>query len=181
VSALAGQAHRDGLPLLRERQRRKGLLMQIQWNFRPKRASGGSRRSAPRLVGIIFMCVSLVPLVIGLFFLLNTLQFLGTATATATGTIVACPRPKSSSSACTPTVEFTTDKGQQISFTTAFASSAFEVGQQQPVDYDPNHPQDARIGSFLALWFVPTLLLGLGGLFFLIGGGLFTVSSILRR
>ena len=155
--------------------------MQTQGNPRPQRAYSGRRRASPRLFGIIFMSVSMVPLVIGLFFLLNTLQFLSTATATATGTIVSCPRPKSSSSACTPTVEFTTGRGQQISFTTSFASSAFAIGQQQPVDYDPNHPQDARIGSFLSLWFVPTLLFGLGGLFFLIGGVAAIIGVLQRR
>ena len=48
-----------------------------------------------------------------------------------------------------------------------------------PVRYNPDHPQDARIATFLALWFVPTLLLGLGGIFLLLGGGV-TVSMFFR-
>lgn len=155
--------------------------MQIQWNPQPRRISRVRKRASPVLFLAIFGGVGLILLGIGLFFLIDTRQFLSRATATATGTIVACPRPKSSSSACTPTVEFTTNQGQQISFTTSFSSSAFEVGQQQPVAYDPNHPQDARIASFLVLWFLPTLFLGMGGLFVLIGGGLFIVGSILGR
>ncbi|HEY7355359.1 MAG TPA: DUF3592 domain-containing protein [Ktedonobacterales bacterium] len=127
-------------------------------------------RSPAKIVGLIFLGLSLIPLAIGLFFLVDTLHFLGSATASATGSIVACQYPKSSSSACMPTVVFTTARGEQITFSESFASSGFAVGQQQPVAYDPANPQGARIANFLTLWFVPTLLLGLGGLFLLIGG-----------
>lgn len=128
------------------------------------------RRSAAKIIGLVFLGVAVIPLLIGLFFLVDTLQFLGSATASATGSIVACQYPKSSSSACMPTVVFTTARGERVTFSESFASSGFAVGQQQPVAYSPDNPHDARIATFLALWFVPTLLLGLAGLFLLIGG-----------
>lgn len=153
----------------------------MQASSPPQGASPRNPKRAAKIVGMIFLGISLIPLAVGLFFLIDTLQFLSSATATATGVIVSCPRPKSSSTACTATVAFTTAQGQSVTITTSFASSAFEVGQQQPVAYNPDHPQDARISSFLVLWFVPTLLLGLGGLFFLIGAIASTISYFARR
>ncbi|HEY7355068.1 MAG TPA: DUF3592 domain-containing protein [Ktedonobacterales bacterium] len=127
-------------------------------------------RSPAKIVGLIFLGLALIPLAIGLFFLVDTLHFLGSASASATGSIVACQYPKSSSSACMPTIAFTTARGEQITFSEPFASSGFAVGQPQPVAYSPDNPQDARVATFLTLWFLPTLLLSLGGLFLLIGG-----------
>ncbi len=139
------------------------------------------QRNPAKIIGLVFLGVSLIPLAIGLFFLVDTLRFLGSATATATGSIVACQYPKSSSSACMPTVVFTTARGETVRFSEPFASSGFAVGQQQPIAYNPDHPQDARIANFLTLWFVPTLLLGLGGLFLLIGGIATAIGFFRRR
>ncbi len=153
--------------------------MQIQWNPQPRRIYRVRRRGSPVLFLAIFGGVGLILLGLGLFFLSDTWHFLGRATATATGTIVACER--SGKGSCQPTVTFTTGRGEEITFSPSFSSTSFEVGQQQPVAYDPNHPQDARIASFLVLWFLPTLFLGMGGLFVLVGGGLFIVGSALGR
>src|SRR5262249_31794577 len=104
-----------------------------------------------KVVGVVFLFISLIPLGIGLFFLFDTLQFLGSATSKATSTIVSCPRPKKSSSACTTTFTFSTELGQSVTVTGSFACSGFEVGQQQPIVHDSAHPQEARIASFLGL------------------------------
>lgn len=128
------------------------------------------KRRPARVIGLIFLGLSVIPLGIGLFFLVDTLRFLGSAPATAVGAVVACQYPRSNSSACMPTVVFTTARGETVRFSEPFASSGFAVEQQQPVAYNPDDPQDARIANFLTLWFLPTLLLGLGGLFLLIGG-----------
>ncbi|HEY7349635.1 MAG TPA: DUF3592 domain-containing protein [Ktedonobacterales bacterium] len=153
----------------------------MQGRTQQQNTSTRSKRNPAKIVGPIFLGLSLIPLGVGLFFLVDTLQFLSRATGAATGSIVSCPRPKSSSSACTPTVVFKTASGETITFTDSVNSSGFAVGQQQPIAYDPDHPQDARIASFLTLWFVPTLLLGLGGLFLLIGGVGTTIGFFLRR
>ena len=153
----------------------------MQERSQPPEMPGRSKGRAARIVGPIFLGLSLLPLAIGLFFLIDTLQFLSRATSTATGTIVSCPRPKSNSSACTPTFAFTTAQGERVTVTSSLNSSGFAVGQQQPIAYNPDDPQDARIASFLGLWFLPTLLLGLGGLFFLIGGVGSVLGFFLRR
>jgi hypothetical protein len=130
---------------------------------------------------LIFLGLCILPLGLGLFFLVDTLQFLSRATATSTGAIVSCYYPKSNSSACTPTVVFTTAHGESVTFTPFFNSSDFAVGQQQPVAYDPGNPQDARIATFLTLWFLPTLLLGIGGLELVIGGVATSIGFLRRR
>ena len=44
-----------------------------------------------------------------------------------------------------------------------------------------SEPQDARIATFLSLWFTPTLLLGIGGLLLLIGGVGTSIGFLWRR
>lgn len=62
-----------------------------------------------------------------------------------------------------PTVTFTTEAGEVITFRSEIGSSSeFEVGDQVTVYYPEDAPESARIVSFLQLWFLPIILFVVG-------------------
>ncbi len=65
-----------------------------------------------------------------------------------------------------PTVRFSTITGEEVAFVSEVGSNpaAHKVGDRVTVLYDPHHPEDARIRSFLQLWFVPSLLAVVGAI-----------------
>lgn len=48
-------------------------------------------------------------------------------------------------------------------------SDAYELNDQQLIFYNPDDPSDARVGTFMNMWFLPVLLMGLGIVFFIVG------------
>jgi len=68
----------------------------------------------------------------------------------------------SSSSLCHPRVRFTTASGQEIDFVPSYSTNTLHEGYEVPVQYHPDHPQDAFISSFMELWVWPLLAGGLG-------------------
>lgn len=130
---------------------------------------------SPRLVGPIFMCFGLIFGIPALVIFINTQNSLQ-GTVAGQGRIVSCQMQEvtnennhSVSYVCQPMVHFTTTSGQEIEFVSSFSSDSFHAGDQVPVQYHPNHPQDAQISSFLSLWLLPLIFSGFGVLFFLIG------------
>ncbi len=92
----------------------------------------------------------------------------------ATGTIIACDfGPKGS---CDPTIRFTTQAGQQITFQASEGSSSYREGGTVPVKYHLNDPQNARIDDETPILLV---VIGMGALSMLIG--LFPVLRGLMR
>ncbi|PSB40184.1 DUF3592 domain-containing protein [Chamaesiphon polymorphus] len=71
-----------------------------------------------------------------------------------------------------PVVKFTPKSGKMTIFVANVASNppVFKKGQQVTVLYDPKDPSAAKIESWLELWFLPTMLGGLGSVFATIGG-----------
>ncbi len=63
----------------------------------------------------------------------------------------------------TPTVEFTTEKGQTIRFTQTY--SRVGVGDRVNVLYEPSNPSEARISEFWALWGWLLIALAIGSFF----------------
>lgn len=128
----------------------------------------GRRIGAPVLAAALFMVMGLLFFGIGLFVVIDTQHFLQRATAATTAVVVECDRTEKG--ACTPTLQFKTPSGETITVTSSVSSTAFEVGQQMPVVYDPHHPQEARMSSWFALWLFPSIFLGVGGVLFLLAG-----------
>jgi len=79
-----------------------------------------------------------------------------------------------------PHVRFVTARGEAVEFTSSVGSNpaGFDIGEHVIVLYDPSNPQDARIDSFVQLWFVP-LIVGFFGLVFATPGGV--ASIVLLR
>lgn len=68
-----------------------------------------------------------------------------------------------------PSVEFTTAQNQTIRFTeTIYQNPPYEIGSNVTVLYSPRDPFKARIKRFYALFFVPSVVLFLGILTFIL-------------
>lgn len=122
-----------------------------------------------RLVFSIFLGVGAIMLAIGVYVGLHTRQFISRA-ETAPGVVIANVWGTSSRTA-NPKVRFRTRNGQDIVFVSSVGSSppSYRENEAVTVLYDPDNPDHASIRSFLYLWFLPTLLLGMGVIFSSIG------------
>ena len=61
-------------------------------------------------------------------------------------------------------VQFQTASGSLIEFRTGGDSAAYRVGEQLPVVYRPEYPEQARVNRLFDLWFTPFVfvLMGIG-------------------
>ncbi|MEQ7128677.1 DUF3592 domain-containing protein [Actinopolymorpha sp. B11F2] len=132
------------------------------------------------LLGGIFGLVGSILLVVTVWVVVSTVSFLSSAER-LDGKVVELTEQTSSSSgsngsgtAWYPTVEFTVD-GETYSFQSSQGSNppAYEVGDTVEVAYDPDDPNDARLASVGAAYFVPLITGGLGIVFTPIGVTLF--------
>ncbi|MGQ9548509.1 MAG: DUF3592 domain-containing protein [Roseiflexus sp.] len=69
-------------------------------------------------------------------------------------------------------VEFSTFEGETIRFQSSVGTNPplHRVGDQVKVLYKPSNPQNAVFDSFWHLWFMPTLVCGIGGIMILFTG-----------
>ncbi|PKM31283.1 MAG: DUF3592 domain-containing protein [Gammaproteobacteria bacterium HGW-Gammaproteobacteria-11] len=122
-----------------------------------------------------------IALLLGAFFLYqNTQSFLADA-ATAEGVVTALTPSRSTDSVTyRPVVRFATQDGEVIEFTSTAGSNppSYATGEQVEVLYSPANPNSARIKGFFSLWGGASITGGLGGLFFILGGG-FMLSGAL--
>jgi len=140
--------------------------MQYEWSS----TSGGS---LPWWFYALFIGIGLVFTVVGACMLLSTQRFVAGA-ATTQGTVVDWALHHDSDdggSMYYPIVQFTAADGQRIEFEGNTGSNyrSFHKGAQVKVYYDPQDPQQARIGVFSELWLWDYLFLGMGLLFMAIG------------
>ena len=68
-----------------------------------------------------------------------------------------------------PKVQFTTQDGQIIQFSSSVRSSLWHKGDRVLVTYAPDNPVDVKIDGFAGRWFLPTLFGLLASVFLLIG------------
>lgn len=136
---------------------------------------------AQKALGFVFTFAGLVMLYFSWYNYDATNKFLNTAQSTS-GVVVDLERRHSSSTSSSgssttyaPVVEFTApESGQTITFTSNSSSNppAYDEGDDVTVLYDPAEPEEARIDSFMSLWFLPLLLLVMGGIFTPVGIGI---------
>lgn len=131
-------------------------------------------------VALIFGLVGIIPLCLGLYVLAERRAFVATALESE-GEVVAIVLATSKArtggddlNSYAPRVRFVTATGQPVEFQASAASSdtGYRVGDRVPVLYLPDAPDNASINTFFHLWIFPTILLGLGGVFTLLGAGL---------
>ncbi len=82
-----------------------------------------------------------------------------------------------------PVIEFTTTEGDTLTAepyqerNTTVDVNGYDVGDEVEVYYNPENPRDMFINDFMHVWFIPTLMGGMGGLFSVIGL-LWTVGAL---
>lgn len=130
------------------------------------------------LIGLIFLGVGVPMLLVAVYLFVRTRRFLETA-ADTTGVIVDLIASRSSEGGTTykAVVDFQTADGRMIRWTETMSSSpaAGQPGDQLPMKYDPDNPEDARIAKPFRMWFLPVFFLGMGIIF----GGIGAVLAVL--
>jgi len=139
------------------------------------------------LIPFLLSAVGAVFLVLGIRNFVRTRRFVSRASsATGTVTDVKTRTSTSHSSEGTrvrryryPVVRFQTQDGRTVEFETETGTTSFSQGpgEQVEVIYDPLKPEEARIKSFMMLWFRP-LILGVVGFFMFAFGAFFALIAL---
>jgi hypothetical protein len=140
-------------------------------------------RTGALLIGLTFTVIGLVVLFIGLFWLNATSERLKRM-IDGTGTVVEVTRRRIGDDInYYPRIEFQTQTGETFQFesNTGGSSTSYRVGDQVPILYNPQMPQDATINSWYEIWLPPIVvtILSLSGLapgIFALGLALFAKS-----
>ncbi|MFC6633346.1 DUF3592 domain-containing protein [Microbulbifer taiwanensis] len=123
-------------------------------------------------------------MLIGTFLLYsNTRDFLKTA-ITTDGTVVALVPSRSSNSVTyAPVIQFQDKTGRLVEFMSSSSSNppSYDEGEKVEVFYQASAPESARINGFFSLWGLPTILGGLGILFFLVGFSIIVFGRLKNR
>ena len=115
---------------------------------------------------IIFVLAGLIMLMIGIFLISTTFLFMNNAIKTK-ATIIDLVDIGRDGGGLAPVFLFENEGGAfiKIESNTSSPIETFEVGDTIEIFYDPNNPYNAKINSFVQLWFIPTFLSLLGILF----------------
>lgn len=146
-----------------------------------------------KVVKYLITVMGLGSLAVSLFFYNSTSTFLKDA-ARAEGTVVELNRTESktkssdglryeTSVSYKPVVNFVTAKGEKIELVSIMGSNPpmYHKGQKVEVLYLPAEPHKAEINDFFSLWGIPVMFGVVGGVFFLVGGGMMLSSSLKAR
>lgn len=129
---------------------------------------------------VIFALVGVGMLVGAFFSFQSTSTFLETATAKP-GVVTDLIRSRSSdSNAYYPLVRFEDEKGRLTEFLSSSGSNppSYSRGETVRVLFMPGNAESARIDGFFSLWGVTLIVGGLGGVFFMVGAGMFVVPAV---
>ncbi len=124
--------------------------------------------SSTTVVGLIFLPMSLLILLAGIWLYVRTQRFVGAARQT-TARVVDMQIDEEGETYY-PIFEFTTVEGTMLRTKGSTGSNppAHQVGDTVSILYDPQRPENACEYKFADLWALPSMALGLGGLFTLI-------------
>lgn len=122
----------------------------------------------------VFLGIGCLMLAFAVLVLINTKRFIAGAASTQGTVVELIEKRDSDGSTYKPVVRYQAPDGRVITYTASFSSNppAYDVGEIVEVLYAPDDPQDVKIKGFMSLWFLPTLLGGMGLIFAGIGGGI---------
>jgi hypothetical protein len=139
------------------------------------------------VMGPVMVVIGAILLLIGWSWYGKTAAWVA-AGATATGTVVEMNQRQSTSDSGSnimyqPVIEFETETGEVIRYTDPISTSSprHQIGDQVEIVYNRNFPTDARENNFLSLHLPTAIVMGMGGLFLLIGliGGIRSLMLVL--
>jgi hypothetical protein len=117
--------------------------------------------------GLMFAGIGTLLLIIGLCIFINSSSFVSKS-SDAKGVVVRLESHNSSNETSTnPIIKFSTENNT-YEFESNISAN-YSIGEHVNVLFNPYYPQDARINSFVALYLIPTILSGVGGVFAIIG------------
>ena len=135
------------------------------------------------LTKYIFTIVGILLLSVAFIFYFKINSFLSEAIE-ANGTVVDYVKSRSSDSTTyKPVVQFNTQDGEKIEFTSSSGSSSkkYRTGANVEVLYLPLKPEKAKINSFFSLWGFHMIFGLLGAVFFGVGAGMFSLPILKKR
>lgn len=125
----------------------------------------------PLLIGLLFIAIGIFILISAVVSLLKRRKQNASSQPT-TGVVVGFAREMGRSGYLFyPQVEFQLATGQIIRFQSAVGSNraTYGIGQQVKVLFSSYNPQEAEIDSVSAMWLLPGCMIGMGGIFLIIG------------
>ncbi len=130
-----------------------------------------TRAVIPWWVFALFTGIGLILLVVGGFLASKTSRFLASAIEAAGEVVdITSYEDDEGQTMYRPVIRFTTQDGQEHEITGSTSSSwAPELGREVTVLYNPDSPRNADLKGFTNQWLAPSIFLGLGGLFFVLG------------
>jgi hypothetical protein len=137
------------------------------------------------LIPFLLSMVGVVFLILGSRNFVRTRRFVSRASS-VTGTVTDVKIRKSTSHSSEdprirqyPVVQVQTQDGRMVEFESETGISSFSrgPGEQVEVLYDPLRPEEARIKSFMMLWFAP-LIFSVLGFFMFVFGALFALIAL---
>jgi Protein of unknown function (DUF3592) len=125
-----------------------------------------------------FAAIGLVLLAGALFWIQQTRWFLNEAIV-AEGTVVDLVR-SGGDSTYRPVVRFRAAGSREVEFTSGAGTNppAYSRGEKVEVLYRPSKLEDASIKGFVSLWLGPTIVGGLGAVFFAIGASMIVFGRL---
>lgn len=135
------------------------------------------------IIKYVFTVIGLAMFVGAFFMYSNTQNFLSEAIVTK-GSVTQLIRSRSSDSTTyRPVVEFKTQNDRVVEFTSSTGSNppSYSQGDVVEVLYQEDSPHEAKINGFFSLWGGTAILGGLGSVFFIIGFGIISVSTLKDR
>ena len=131
------------------------------------------------LIPFLLSAVGALFLVLGIRSSLRTRRFVSQASS-ATGAVTGVKTRTSTSHSSDgfdvrsyryPVVRFQTRDGRTVEFESRTGTTSFSQGPGERVEvlYDPLKPEEARIKTFMMLWFVPLIFVVLGFFMFAFG------------
>lgn len=122
------------------------------------------------IVGVVFSMIGFLMLMGAGLWAQKTFSFKERAQAVEGEVVEMVANRGSDSTTYAPKYSFMAN-GQQYNVISSTSSNppAYSVGEKVQVLFDPANPLDARIDSFMGLWFGPTLISVMGSIFFLVG------------
>jgi Protein of unknown function (DUF3592) len=123
-------------------------------------------------------------MLVGAFFLYkNTSEFVSSATVVE-GEVVDFETHRSDGSTMyAPVVNFYTKDNAPHQFVSSVSSNpaSYDIGEKVEVLYTESNPQDAQINGVFSLYLGTIILSFIGGIFFLIGGGMILAGSLQNK